>query len=75
MKEILIRITSPSPSFFKKIGKLGLALTAIGGILVVPGIAIPASLIPIGGYLITGGLVAAAVAKVTVSDDSLLPKE
>lgn len=73
MKEIIIRLTNPSPSFFKKIGRIGLIATAIGGVLVLPGIAIPAAIVPIGGYLITAGLVAAAVSKVTVSDDSVLP--
>lgn len=74
MKEILIRLTSPSPSIFKKIQKIGLALAAVGTVIVAAPVALPASIVGIGGYLITAGAIAAAIAKVTVEDDSVLPK-
>lgn len=73
MKEILVRLSAPTPTFFKKVAKLGLIVTAIGGVLV-SGIAVPPIAVTIGGYLISGGLVAAAIAKVTVADSDVLPK-
>lgn len=73
--ELFTRLANESPSFFKKIQAIGLTLGAIGGaILAVPAsvVVLPATVITIGGYFVAVGVVAAAVAKTTVADSSVL---
>ena len=78
MKTILKRITSDSPSFFKKIQTIGTTLGAVGlAIVSVPAsvIALPAIVTTMAGYFIAIGTVAAAVAKTTVADPSVLEEK
>ena len=78
MKTILKRITSDSPSFFKKIQTIGITLGAVGlAIVSVPAsvIALPAIVTTMAGYFIAIGTVAAAVAKTTVADPSVLEEK
>lgn len=78
MKEILKRLTSESPKFFKRIQALGITFGAIGGaIMAIPAsvVALPAIVVTMGGYFVAVGIVAAAVAKTTVSDPSVLKTE
>lgn len=83
MKELWIRLTSDTPTFFKKIIKIGLVVAGVGTtILALPvtlaaagvTIAIPALVTTIGGYMFAGGTIAATIAKTAVSDTSVLPK-
>jgi ABC-type xylose transport system permease subunit len=60
---IIERMKSPTPPFFKKLRAVGLVLAAVGGVLVASPIALPASVVTIGGYLIVGGSVATAVSQ------------
>lgn len=75
---ILERIKSPSPLLFKKLGKLGLTIGAIGGAIVgIPtlGIVLPAALITLGGYAMAVGLVTKAVSTLTVDFDAKAASE
>jgi len=63
MKTLMSRIISPTPSWFSKIIKIGLSIGAVGAILVAAPIGLPAIIVTIGGYMVTAGLVASAVAK------------
>jgi hypothetical protein len=75
MNEIVKRLSSESPTFFKRITKIGLTIGAIGTAIVTMPTAIivlPAELTTIGGYMIAIGTVAAAIAKTTVSNPSVL---
>jgi hypothetical protein len=70
---ILERIKSPSPLLFKKLGKVGLTIGAIGGAIVsIPtlGIVLPAALVTLGGYFMAVGLVTKAVSTLTVDFDA-----
>ena len=66
---ILERIKSPTPKFFKKLRNMGLGLIAVGGVLVSSTIALPIIAITIGQYLIVAGSVASAVAQTTVENN------
>lgn len=65
---IIQRLQAPTPKFFKILRNIGLGLAAAGGVLVAAPVAIPASLITLGGYLIVAGTVATAVAQSAVQD-------
>ncbi len=84
MNEILKRITSESPTFFKKIQAIGITIGVIGvAILATPvtlatfGIVyvLPATISTIASHMAAAGTVAAAVAKTTVADPSVLEKK
>lgn len=63
---ILDRVKSPTPKFWKKIQKVGIALGAIGGTLITLPVALPAGIITLAGYLTAIGATVAAVSQVTV---------
>lgn len=63
---ILERLKGPTPAFFKKLRMIGLAIAAVGGILVASPVILPAAVVTLGGYLIVAGSVATAVSQVTV---------
>ncbi len=77
MNQLLTRISSESPDFFKKIIGIGITLGAVGAALVslptiVPALILPPIVSTLGGYFIAAGTVAAAVAKTTVKDQTVL---
>ena len=81
MNELLKRLTSESPTFFKKVQALAITIGAIGGgILAAPvtlsgmGIVIvlPAILSTIATHMVAVGVVAAFVAKTTVADSNVI---
>jgi len=61
--EILNRIQSPTPKFFKKIRNIGLILAAISGTILAAPITLPAILIQVAGYVAVAGAVATAVSQ------------
>jgi ABC-type xylose transport system permease subunit len=68
---LVARVKSPTPSFFKKLRNIGIALAAAGGAILAAPISLPALVVTIGGYLVTAGAVATAVSQVTTDVDSL----
>jgi ABC-type xylose transport system permease subunit len=62
------RISSPTPTFFKRIRNIGLTIGAIGAALLAAPIALPAVISTVAGYLATAGLVATAVSTATVEE-------
>lgn len=64
---LIQRIEAPTPKWFKIIRSAGLVLSAIGGALVAAPVALPATLVSIGGYLLLGGSLASAIAQTAVS--------
>lgn len=62
------RLTSPTPKFFRKLRNFGLGLAAAGGAILASPIALPATVIAVGGYLIVAGTVASAVAQSVTAD-------
>ncbi len=62
------RITQPTPSFFRKLRNIGLALAAASGAIMAAPIALPTVVISIAGYVAVAGTVATAVSQAVVSD-------
>ena len=66
---ILQRVQSPTPAFFKKIRTGGLILATIGASLLAAPAALPPLLLKIAGYLTVAGGVATAVSQAATSGD------
>lgn len=75
VKTLVERCKADTPPFFKKMRLVGLALAAVGGVLVAAPIALPAAIVTVGGYLIVAGSVATAVSQVAVKDEECEPKK
>jgi hypothetical protein len=63
---LIERIQSPTPKFFKKLRTVGLMLAAAGGAVIASPIALPVALSTVAGYLIVAGSVATAVSQTAV---------
>jgi len=60
--KLLDRIKAPRPKFWVKVGKVGVALTIVGGVLVTP---LPA----VGGVLLTIGATAKSLSHLAIEDN------
>lgn len=73
--QLISRLGSQTPDFFKKIIAFGITVGAIGaGLIALPksvGENLPFDLAQIGGYLVAIGAVAGVVAKATTTDVTL----
>jgi hypothetical protein len=79
MKELVTRFNLASPTFFVKIQKLGVLLSALSVILLglqaqMPTIEVPALVYKVAEYLAVAGGVAATIAKLTVADPTQIQK-
>ena len=63
---VVQRVKAPTPSFFKTLRTIGLALAAIGGAILASPIALPAGLIATAGYVALAGGVVSAVSQTAV---------
>lgn len=68
MIEILKRLKEPTPSFWKRIQKIGMTLGIIGGAIVAAPVSLPASIVTIAGYLITTGAVTTGLSQLTSTE-------
>jgi hypothetical protein len=66
--KILERYKKPTPSFFRKLRNIGIALATAGGAIIAAPIALPSTIITIATYLTVAGTVATAVSQAVVSD-------
>ena len=64
---LVSRIQEPTPKWFRIVRNLGLALSAVGGVLVAAPVALPAAVVTVGGYLLLGGSIIGAVSQTAVS--------
>lgn len=64
---LVSRIQEPTPKWFRIVRNLGLALSAVGGVLVAAPVALPAAVVAVGGYLLLGGTIIGAVSQTAVS--------
>jgi uncharacterized membrane protein HdeD (DUF308 family) len=72
MSKILDRIKAPTPKFFKVLRNVGLVLAGVGTVLLTAPVSLPATVVIIGGYLVTAGGVATAVSQITnIADDAI----
>ncbi len=67
--KIIDRYKKPTPTFFRKLRNIGIALAATGGAILAAPISLPALVITIATYLTVVGTVATAVSQAVVSDD------
>ena len=65
------RMKSPTPNYFKILRNVGLGLAAAGGALLASPFHLPEIISTIGEYLMVGGSVASAVSQSTVDSESL----
>lgn len=69
MKNIVQRVKSPTPKFFKKVRNISLVLAAIGTTLLTAPVSLPAVVIKIAGYLAVAGGVAGTVSQTAVKSE------
>jgi hypothetical protein len=65
---IIQRLTSPTPGFFKKLRNIGLILATISGVILSAPIALPAALVTAAGYIAVASGVISAVSQTAVSN-------
>jgi hypothetical protein len=66
---LIERVSSPTPKFFKKLRNIGLILAAVSGTIIASPIALPAVIIQIATYLGVAGTVASAVSQTVVEGE------
>jgi len=64
------RVKAPTPKWFKIIRTIGITLTAVGGAILTAPVALPATIVTVGGYLILGGTVAIAISQTAMQTDN-----
>ena len=62
---IIKRVKTPTPKFFKVLRNIGLALAAVGGTVLAAPIALPVIVTSVAGYLAVAGGVISAVSQLT----------
>ena len=65
---IIDRAQAPTPKLFKVLRNVGLVLATVGGVLLTAPVALPVTIVTIGGYLTVAGGVLSAVSQITVDD-------
>ncbi|WP_200878611.1 hypothetical protein [Sphingobacterium sp. ML3W] len=71
MMNVIERAQAPTPKFFKLLRSVGIIVAAIGGAILTAPIALPATLISVGGYLTVVGGVISAISQITVDDQKV----
>ena len=66
--KLLERYQKPTPTFFRKLRNIGIALATTGGAILAAPIVLPALAITIATYLTVAGTVATAISQAVVSD-------
>jgi uncharacterized membrane protein HdeD (DUF308 family) len=67
---IIKRVKSPTPKFFKVLRNIGLVLAAVGGTILAAPVALPAIVVTVGGYVAVAGGVISAVSQLTTTKDN-----
>lgn len=68
MKTLKDRWSAKTPTFWKKVQRVGLVAGALGAAIVAAPVALPAAIVTVSGYLIAVGGVTAALSQLTVED-------
>ena len=69
MNQIIERLTSPTPSFFKKLRNIGLVLAAVATTIAAAPVALPVLVVKIAGYLAVASGIASAVSQTAVEGE------
>ena len=71
---IIERISSPTPGFFKRVRTIGLAAGTIGGSLLAASSVLPPVFVQIGSYLVVAGSITAALSQTVTTNDEKVTK-
>jgi len=63
--ELKDRWKSKTPTFWKKVQKIAVAVGVVGGTIIAAPVALPSAVVAVGGYLVAVGSVGAALAQLT----------
>ena len=69
---IIKRVKSPTPKFFKVLRNIGLVLAAVGGTILAAPVALPVIVTSVAGYLAVAGGVISAVSQLTTTKDDVI---
>ena len=69
---IIKRVKSPTPKFFKVLRNIGLVLATVGGTILAAPVALPAIIVTVGGYVAVAGSVISAVSQLTTTKDDAI---
>lgn len=72
MKKIITRLNSPTPTFWKKIQKIGLILGGISTVIATAPISLPATITGLAGYFAVASGSIAAISQLTVEDSKTI---
>jgi uncharacterized membrane protein HdeD (DUF308 family) len=72
---IIKRVKSPTPKFFKVLRNIGLVLAAVGGTILAAPVGLPAIVVTIGGYVAVAGGVISAVSQLTTTKDDAVTSQ
>lgn len=67
---LIERIQSPTPKFFRKLRNIGLILGATSAAILAAPLALPVTLVTVAGYLAVAGGVISAISQTAVDDNS-----
>ena len=73
--KIAQRIKAPTPSFFKKVRNIGLALAGVSATILAAPITLPALVLQLAGYLAVAGGVATAVSQAATEGEAKTTKK
>jgi uncharacterized membrane protein HdeD (DUF308 family) len=71
---IIKRVKSPTPKFFKVLRNIGLVLAAVGGTILAAPVALPEIVVTVGGYVALAGGVLSAVSQLTTTKNDAITK-
>jgi ABC-type protease/lipase transport system fused ATPase/permease subunit len=69
MKEIKNRWNAPTPKFWKKVQKIGMAAAGIATVIATAPVALPVAIVAAGGYLAVASGTIAIVSQLTIEDN------
>jgi uncharacterized membrane protein HdeD (DUF308 family) len=68
MNTLKNRWNTKTPTFWKKVQRIGIVAGALGAAIIAAPVALPAALVAASGYLVAVGGVTAALSQLTVED-------
>ena len=66
--DLMERVKSPTPPFFKKLRTIGIVVGVVGGALATAPVSLPAGVIALSSYLITAGTIITTISQITVDE-------
>lgn len=66
---VVERVNTPTPKWFKTFRTIGIALASVGGIIIASPVALPVGLVSAAGYLVLGGSIISVVSQTAVKSE------